>query len=88
MVNQQIDASGEHPDPPLSPSAAERAEMIAVAAYYLAEQRGFVPGGEKVDWLRAEGQIDRLIARSAAAGIGRETLRRLGMRNALQLWGD
>ena len=29
-------------------------EVIAVAAYFLAERRGFAPGNEMDDWLRAE----------------------------------
>lgn len=29
-------------------------EAIAVAAYFHAERRGFVPGGELDDWLQAE----------------------------------
>nr|MBS0021460.1 DUF2934 domain-containing protein [Gammaproteobacteria bacterium] len=32
--------------------------MIELAAYYSAERRGFVPGGELQDWLDAEQQID------------------------------
>ena len=32
-------------------------EMIAQAAYYKAEQRGFVPGFEQEDWLAAEYEI-------------------------------
>jgi hypothetical protein len=35
-----------------------RDEMIAVAAYYLAERRAFEPGHEIEDWLEAEKQID------------------------------
>ena len=31
--------------------------MIAEAAYYLSEQRGFAPGHELDDWLAAENQI-------------------------------
>jgi len=62
--------------------------MIAIAAYFLAEARGFAPGGEESDWLRAERQIDRLLARSSAAGVGSDELHRLGLRNALQIWGD
>lgn len=38
-----------------------RARMIAVAAYYLSEQRGFAPGHEVEDWLAAEQQIDSRI---------------------------
>jgi hypothetical protein len=33
-----------------------RHESIALAAYYLAERRGFEPGHEEEDWLAAEGQ--------------------------------
>jgi hypothetical protein len=31
--------------------------MIAEAAYYRAEKRGFAPGGELQDWLDAEAQL-------------------------------
>jgi hypothetical protein len=30
---------------------------IAIAAYYRAERRGFIPGGELEDWLAAEREI-------------------------------
>jgi hypothetical protein len=36
-----------------------RHEMVAEAAYYLAEKRGFVPGKELEDWHEAESRIDR-----------------------------
>lgn len=35
----------------------ERWQMIATAAYYRAQQRGFAPGGELDDWLAAEAEI-------------------------------
>jgi len=35
-----------------------RHTRIAVVAYRLAESRGFVPGGELEDWLRAEVEVD------------------------------
>jgi hypothetical protein len=35
-------------------SAQQRAERIAVAAYFLAEQRAFAPNHELDDWLAAE----------------------------------
>lgn len=41
-----------------------RQAMIAEAAYYFSEHRGFDPGHELDDWLAAENQID------AAFGIG------------------
>lgn len=34
--------------------AAERSAMIADAAYFRAERRGFAPGHELEDWLAAE----------------------------------
>jgi len=40
---------------------ANRDEMIAVAAYFRAERRGFAPGDPKADWLAAEAEIDRLL---------------------------
>lgn len=36
-----------------------RSRMIAEAAYYLAERRGFEPGYEFEDWLAAEAEVDR-----------------------------
>jgi len=44
------------------PSGEERGAMIAQAAYYLAEHRGFEPGHDLEDWLLAESQIDAAIA--------------------------
>lgn len=35
-----------------------RQEAIAKRAYLLAQQRGFAPGRELDDWLRAEGEFD------------------------------
>ena len=39
-------------------AAEQRHERIAVVAFRLAETRGFAPGGELEDWLRAESEID------------------------------
>lgn len=39
----------------------ERKRMIAEAAYYRAERRGFATGSEMDDWIQAETDIDRLI---------------------------
>ncbi|MCX7178630.1 MAG: DUF2934 domain-containing protein [Proteobacteria bacterium] len=35
---------------------APNQEMIAVAAYFRAEQSGFAPGNEMDDWLQAEAE--------------------------------
>lgn len=37
--------------------AAERRDMIATAAYFLAQKRGFEPGHELDDWLAAETEV-------------------------------
>jgi hypothetical protein len=36
----------------------QRAALIAEAAYYRAEQRGFAPGHDAEDWLAAEAEVD------------------------------
>lgn len=45
----------------------QRAMMIAEAAYYRAECRGFAPGHEYEDWLAAEAEVDQKLLRQAAA---------------------
>ena len=45
-----------------SMSSTHRTSMIAEAAYYIAEQRGFSGGDPVQDWLDAETQIDQLSA--------------------------
>jgi hypothetical protein len=40
--------------------------MVAEAAYYRAERRGFATGGELEDWIQAESEIDRLIQTDAS----------------------
>jgi Protein of unknown function (DUF2934) len=41
----------------VTPTASEIADMIATAAYFRAEQRGFEPGHALEDWLEAEQQV-------------------------------
>lgn len=52
------------------PPADERTrhELIAAAAYFLAERRGFAPGSELDDWLQAEAQIGARGERPGADG--------------------
>jgi len=40
----------------------QRANYIEVAAFYIAERRGFAPGNPEEDYLNAAAEIDRLIA--------------------------
>ena len=42
-------------------SAEERRLMVAEAAYYLAERRGFQEGGCMADWLQAEIDVERML---------------------------
>jgi len=48
------------------PEEPEWHRMISVAAYYLAEQRGFAAGQSLGDWLRAEEQIKKSIRAAAS----------------------
>ena len=36
-------------------------KLISEAAYFIAERRGFAPGSELSDWLRAEKEIESLL---------------------------
>jgi len=47
---------------PASSGFAGREQMIAEAAYYQAERRGFEPGHELGDWLAAELEVESLVA--------------------------
>jgi outer membrane biosynthesis protein TonB len=40
--------------------AQQRRHYVEVAAYFMAERRGFMTGCEHEDWLAAEAEIDRL----------------------------
>ena len=50
-------ANAPLPERPALPSAAELYEMIAEAAYFRAQKRGFIPGLEAQDWLDAEAEV-------------------------------
>jgi Protein of unknown function (DUF2934) len=49
-------------------SAERRLAMIAEAAYFRAQSRGFTPGGELEDWLEAEWSVDEHLAERAFEG--------------------
>lgn len=42
---------------PSTSITTDTTEMIATAAYFIAQQRNFAPGNELADWLLAEQQI-------------------------------
>jgi len=41
-----------------SSDTEDRVNCIAMAAYFMAEARGFMPGQELDDWLEAEAKVD------------------------------
>lgn len=50
-----------------APVAPElRTEMVSVAAYFIAEKRGFLAGCPEDDWLAAEAEIDRRLSDDAS----------------------
>jgi len=69
------------------PTADERRKMIEIAAYFLAEHRGFAPGGADADWAIAEHAIDAMIADGLGGNSahGADVTERI--RNALKLGG-
>jgi hypothetical protein len=42
-------------------TSEDRYRLIAEAAYFNAERRGFAPGGELEDWLAAELEVDEIL---------------------------
>lgn len=55
-----------HPESALQVLLADRHHRVQVAAYFLAERRGFAPGHELDDWLAAEDAIETEDAGRAA----------------------
>jgi hypothetical protein len=69
------------PAPPLVPvsseleamtaiSSEERRALIAQAAYFRAERRGFQPGHEAEDWSAAEQEVDRTLRQASMRNRG------------------
>jgi hypothetical protein len=54
------------PAPVPTRTESERRHMIAEAAYYLAEKRGFADGDPTRDWIAAEAQIDAQLRQESA----------------------
>ena len=50
------------PVPRISPKERER--LVAEAAYFIAERRGFEAGRELEDWLQAEAEVNRRLGGS------------------------
>ena len=61
---QKINSSEKSFAGSMKPTGADRHQMITIAAYYLAEQRGFNGGDPVADWLAAEAGIDAMLKKS------------------------
>lgn len=66
-VTESKPSSGARPNgsvggSPVPMTSEARQAMIAEAAYYIAEQRGFGDGHDLEDWLLAEKQIDAALS--------------------------
>lgn len=46
----------------------QRSALIAEAAFFLAERRGFLPGHEVEDWLAAEAEVDATLLQASESG--------------------
>ncbi|MBI4995772.1 MAG: DUF2934 domain-containing protein [Rhodocyclales bacterium] len=48
--------------------AEQRRYYVEVAAYYIAERRGFMDGHQAEDWIAAEMEIDRMLGEGKLNG--------------------
>jgi len=53
--------NGNPADTSMVQSDSERDQMIATAAYFRAEKRGFTPDDDQADWFESENEINGLI---------------------------
>jgi hypothetical protein len=61
-ASQAAPAPAAEQAPPIPQLTPEQRRMyVEVAAYYIAERRGFQGGSELEDWVQAEAEIDRLL---------------------------
>lgn len=61
-VNSASDPAEKNADMSHPVTTEQRHHYIEVAAYYIAERRGFDAGCHDEDWAQAEFEIDRLLA--------------------------
>ena len=60
VKSKQVRAKKKRPVACPSISAQEQQMLVARAAFFRAERRGFAPGGELQDWVEAEAELLRL----------------------------
>ncbi len=63
----QAKAAAKSDNGPICLTAIDRRAMVATAAYYRAERRGFQSGHEFEDWLDAEADIETLLRAQLAS---------------------
>jgi hypothetical protein len=69
-LSQKAPAAGAAPGFGQFTGPEQRAALIAEAAYFRAERRGFAPGHEVEDWLAAESEVDaRLLGAEVAPRV-------------------
>ncbi len=61
MSHTEHGAKGLHQQVAIAHKATAHHEHVAVAAYFLAEHRGFNGGDPVADWLAAETEIDAVL---------------------------
>ena len=65
---KSVAATTRPPKPVVAKAAAgdaDRQSMVAMAAYFRAQKRGFAPGYEMEDWIAAEAEVAELDAPAA-----------------------
>lgn len=65
-VAEVLDIHDSVPDGLTNVDPEFRHEMVATAAYYVAEQRGFAAGHDVDDWLAAESAVEATLGRVPA----------------------
>lgn len=59
--SSQAEPVSDEPGSTSANDACPREQMIAEAAYFRAQRRGFAPGNEMSDWLEAEADVEGLL---------------------------
>ena len=62
-----LESAGTRPPTAPGVDAEMRQQMIAAAAYFMAERRGFAAGHELEDWVAAEAAIEAQLQEASAA---------------------
>ncbi len=66
---KKLELKSAHPVPAQFVGPEHRAALIAEAAYFRAEKRGFAPGHDTEDWLLAEAEVDAKLLQKGPAHL-------------------